>query len=240
MQTPLEDLPHFVSLEAHHAPILHLILQQSKGKAINKLLQFLHQIPHLDDISTKVCAHNLKAGKCCPDQAVRTLCAAAQSDGYLNIAESLLLAETDINGMQDGMTPLMCAGVHGSTEILELLLTNKASVDYTNSQKETSFLLACGSRQWKAAKLLTYNGANPFHADVNGQTPLEVAFNNGGVEIVQYLASRDPAVLDKLKEISSLSDACQFNYDMLIELYPDLSNEQIKEVVSQACLVEEH
>ena len=202
---------------------------------MKKLLQFLHQIPCLDKISMKVCAQDLKAGKCCSDQAVRTLCAAAQSDQYFNIAKSLLIAETDINGMQDSMTPLMHAGVHGSTEILDLLLTNKATINHTNSQQETSLLLACRSKQWQTAKLLYYSGANPLCADINGQTPLEAAFTNGGVELVQYIASREPAVLHKLKEISSLSDACKFNYDMLIELYPNLSNEQINEVVSQAC-----
>ena len=219
--------------------MLHIILKESKGKHPDKLLQFLNNIPCLEKISTKECTDGLRAGKCSPDQAVRTLCAAARSDHYINIARSLLLAETDVNGMQDDMTPVMQAAMHGSTEILKMLLLQKASVNCTNSQQETSLLLSCKSRQWQAAKLLFYNGANGLSANVNDQTPLQVAFSSGGVELVQYMGSREPAVLHNLKEISSLSDACQLNYDMLIQLHPNLSNEQISEVVSQACF-EEH
>ena len=217
--------------------MLHIILKESEGKKTDILLQFLNSLPYLEEISTKQCADGLKAGKCCPNQAVRTLCAAAQSDHYFNIAKNLLKAETDVNGTHDGMTPVMHAAVHGSTEILDLLLSCHASVDYANSQQETSLLLACKSRKWQAAKLLFDHGSNGLHADVDGQTPLRVAVTNGGVELVQHMRSRSrqEAVLNKLKEICSLSDACQFSYDMLIELYPTLSNEQISEVVSQAC-----
>ena len=238
MQTPIEDLPKFQSNNAHHAPLLHLVLKESEGKSLQKLLQFLCQIPCLEQIATKECAHGLKAGKCCPDQAVRTLCAAAQSDHYLNIVKSLLEADTDINGIQDEKTPLMHAAAHGSMEILHTLLTNKASVDYLNDQQENSLLLACRSKQWQAAKLLFEYGANPLNADINGGTALDVAFTSGGVEFVQDIVSRQPAVLNKLKEkISTLSDACQFSCHVLIELYPKLSNEQINEAATRACLL---
>ena len=236
LQVSDEELAKFKSQDTHHASVLHIILRESEDKKTEKLLQFVNNIPYLEEISTMECADGLKAGKCYPDQALRTLCAAAQSDRYLNIAKSLLLAETDINGMQDGMTPLMQAAMHGSIEILKMLLHQKASVDCENSQQETSLLLACRSRQWQAAKVLFYSGANGLHADIDGQTPLHVAVVSGGVELVEHMVSRkEKVVLNKLKEICSLSDACQFNYGMLIELYPDLSNGQINEVVSQAC-----
>ena len=175
--------------------------------------------------------------KCCSDQAIKTLCAAAQSDSYLNVVRCLLQAETDINGLQHGMTPLMHASIHGSAEIVNTLLRHKASVDYSNNQQETSLLLACRSRQWKTAKVLVDYKANALHSDVNNQTPLHAAFTNGGVELVQYMVARQPPVFQKLKEISSLSDACQFSCDVLIEMYPNLSNEQINEVTTQACLL---
>ena len=237
MQIPIEDLPNFQSNNAHHAPVLHLVLKESEGKSPKKLLQFLYQIPCLDELASKVCAYGNKAGKCYPDQAVRTLCAAAQSDRYLNIVKSLIQAETDINGIQDEKTPLMHAATHGSVQILDMLLTNKASVDYLNRQQENCLLLACRSRHWQAAKLLFNYKANALHADVNGETALDVAFTNGGIKFVQYMASRQPPVFHKLKETSTLSVACQFSCHMLIELYPNLSNEQISEVVTQACLL---
>ena len=121
--------------------------------------------------------------------------------------------------------------------ILHTLLTNKASVDYLNDQQENSLLLACRSKQWQAAKLLFEHGANALLADVNGQTALDVAFISGGLEIVQCVTSRQPAVFHKLKEISTLSDACRFNCHILNELYPNLSNEQTNEVATQACLL---
>ena len=238
MQTPIEDLPKFQSNSAHHAPLLHLVLKESEGKSPEKLLQFLFQIPCLEQIATKACAHGLKAGKCYPDQAVRTLCAAAQSDRYLNIVKSLLEANTDVNGIQDEKTPLMHAAAHGCMEILHTLLTNEASVDHLNNHQENSLLLTCRSKQWQAAKLLFEYGANPLNADINDETALDVAFTTGGVEFVEHIASRQPAVLNKLKEkISTLSDACQFSCHMLIEIYPTVSNEQISEVATQACLL---
>ena len=237
MQTPIEDLPNFQSNNAHHASLLHLVLKESEGKSPAKLLQVLCQIPCLEQIATKECAHGFKAGKCCPDQAVRTLCAAAQSDRYLNIVKSLLEADTDINGIQDEKTPLMHAAANGSMAILHTLLTYKASVDYLNGQQENSLLLACRSKHWQAAKLLFEYGANALLADVNGQTALNVAFISGSVEIVQCVTSRQPAVFHKLKEISTLSDVCQFNCHILNELYPNLSNEQTNEVATQACLL---
>ena len=238
LQTPIEDLPNFQSSNTHHAPILHLVLKESEGRSPDKLLQFLCQIPCLDELATKVCAHGFKAGKCCPDQAVRILCAAAQSDRYLNIVKSLLDADTDVNGIQDEKTPLMHAAANGNMDILRTLLTYKASVDFVDNQQENSLFLACRSRQWEAAKLLFESEANALYPNVNGQTALDVAFTNGGVDFVKYMASRRPAVLHKMKQkISTLSDACHFSCDMLVELYPNLSNEQINEVATQACLL---
>ena len=233
----MEELPHFRSHDAHHMPIIHFILAESVGKPIVKLLQFMNEIPCLEEVSTMLCAHSLKAGKCIPGQALRILCVASQSDRYLNIVKSLLQADTNVDGVQDGMTPLMNAAIHGSLEIINILLVYKASVDYTNSRQETSLLLACRSSQWQAAKLIFDQSASALSADDNGQTPLHVAITNSGVEFVQYMAAQQPVIFNKLKEVSSLSDACQFRYDILIKMYPCSSNEQVNEVVTQACLL---
>ena len=178
LQTPTEDLPSFTSRDSHHSPLLHYILKESEGKPIESVLQFLHEFPCLEEVSTKVCANGLRAGKCNPKQAVATLCVASKSDRYVNIVKNLLQAETDVDGLQDGMTPLMYAAVNGSTEILRTLLTYKATVDLPNQQQETSLLLACRSKQWQVAKTLFDHNANALHTDVNGETPLQVAITN--------------------------------------------------------------
>ena len=237
MQTPIEDLPSFTSRDAHHAPLLHLILKESEGKPIDTLLTFLHELSCLEEVSSKICAHGLRAGRCYPTQAVRTLCAASQSDRYAIVVKSLLQGETAINGLQYGMTPLMHAAVHGSTQTVATLLTYKATVDLQNRQQETSLLLACKSSHWQVAKLLFDHGASALHADINGQTPLHVAITNHGVEFIEYIASLQPAAFNKLNEISSLPDACQFHNDIFIKMYPCLSSEQTKEVVTLACLL---
>ena len=226
LQSPIEGLLSFTSRDEHHAPLLHYILHESEGKPIVTLLNFLHEISCLEEVSLQMCANGLRAGKCYPSQAVRTLCAASQSDRYVNIVKSLLQAETAINGLQDGMTPLMHAAENGSTEILRTLLTYKVNVDIPNPQQETSLLLACRSKQGQAAKLLFDHGANALHQDVNGQTPLHAAVINCGVKLVEYMASRQPAVFNKLKEMSSLSDECQFRYDIFTKMYPCLNNKQ--------------
>ena len=238
MQTPIEELLSFTSRDKHHSPLLLFILNLSEGKPPDKVLQFLHEFPCLEEVagSTKMCAHGLRAGKCNPSQAANILCAASKSDRYVSIVKSLLQAETDINGLQDGMTPLMYAAENGSTEILHTLLTYKATVDLPNQHQETSLLLACKSRHWQAAEILYNHGASALHADVNGQTPLQVAIINRGMELVENMASREPAVFNKLRELSSVSIACQFHCDIFIKLYPCLSDGQIEEVVTQACL----
>ena len=129
LQTPIENLSSFTSCDSHHAPLLHLLLKKSEGKPIDTLLNFLGEISCLEYVSSEMCAHRLRAGKCYPSEAVRILCAASKPDHYLNIVKSLLHAETDVNGLQDGMTPLMYAAVNGSTEILHTLLAFKATVD---------------------------------------------------------------------------------------------------------------
>ena len=231
LQAPPEDLLYFHTRDAHHEPILHLILKESCSKPIEELLKFLHEIHCLEEVSTKVCAHDIKAGKCYPEEAARTLCAASLSDDNLNIVKSLLQADTDINDLQDDTTALMQAAIHGNVEIMKTLIKYKASVDYTNSKQETSLLLACKSRQWQAARLLIEHGANAVHSDALDETPLHVAITSGGVELVKHIAASQSAVFHKLTDIASFSDACQ-----LVKLYPRLSNEQINEVVTQACL----
>ena len=237
LQTPIENLLSFTSSDTHHAPLLHLLLKKSEDKPIDTFLNFLHKISCLEDVSSQTCAHGLRAGKCYPSQAVRILCAASKSDSYVSIVKSLLQAETDINNLQDGMTPLMYAAVNGSTEILQTLLDYKATVDLPNQQQETSLLLACRSKQWQAARILFDRDANAFHVDINGQTPLHVAITNTGTGFIEYMTSQQRAVFNKLKEISSLLDACQFPIDIFIKLHPSLNNEQIKKVVTQACLL---
>ena len=243
LQTPIENLLSFTSSDTHHAPLLHLLLKKSEDKPIDTFLNFLHKLSCLEDVSSQTCAHGLRAGKCYPSQAVRILCAASKaskaskSDRYVSIVKSLLQAETDINSLQDGMTPLMYAAVNGSTEILQTLLDYKATVDLPNQQQETSLLLACRSKQWQAARILFDHDANAFHVDINGQTPLHVAITNTGTGFIEYMTSQQRAVFNKLKEISSLLDACQFPTDIFIKLHPSLNNEQIKKVVTQACLL---
>ena len=236
MQTPIEDLPSFTSRDSHHVPLLHLILRESEDKPIESVLHFLREFPGLEEVCTKSCAHGLRAGKCYQNQAVKLLCAAAHSERYLKIVKCLLRADTDVNVLEDDMTPLMHGVVHGRTETVATILTYKATVDVTNCQQETSLLLACRSRQWQAARILFDHGAMALHADINGQTPLHVAISNDGRELVEHMVSQQPAVFDKLEEISSLSDACKFKYDIFAKIYPSLSNKQIEEVVTQACL----
>ena len=96
-------------------------------------------------------------------------------------------------------------------------------------------LLACRSRHWQAAKILFNHGASALYADVNGQMPLQVAVMDSGVELLASMASRQQPVFNKLREISSLSVACQFHYNIFSKIYPRLSDDQIGEVVTQVC-----
>ena len=93
MQTP-EEVHTFTTSCAERLPLLHLILRNSLEKPIQKVLQFLNNIPDLYKVSSNVSADGRKAGQYYKKQAQAILCEAVKSDNNLRTVLALINADT--------------------------------------------------------------------------------------------------------------------------------------------------
>ena len=181
MQTP-EEVSTFTTSCAERLPLLHLILRASPKQPIQKVLEFLTNVPDLFKLSSNVCSDGRTAGQYNRKQAQAILCEAAKSDSNLRTVLVLINADTMVDDPESGFSPLRLAAKEGSVEVIKALIKHGASVDHCNSTKETSLFIACQHKQWKAAKSLYDNGENVFMKNADGTSTLTVANENHGVE----------------------------------------------------------
>jgi ankyrin repeat protein len=81
-------------------------------------------------------------------------------------------------------TPLDCAGLSGSLECVEILLANGA-----DPTTRTWIHSVCEGGNIAIIKLLLKKGIYHEHPDANGRWPLDLAFQSGHEDIVEYLRS---------------------------------------------------
>ena len=219
--------------------MLHLILRDFPGKPIEKVLQFLNNIPELYKVSSNVSADGRKAGKYYQKQAQTLLYEATKSNTNLAIVLALINADTLVDDPDRASSPLMCAAQYGSTEVIKALIAHKVSVDRSNAKGETSLFIACQHAQWDAAKLLYDNGADPLITNDDGNSAFTVAIGKHGKEILQYMAENNDKIRQMLLDCISLSDACRHGYDVVARNYDtdNLSAEEITDAVTQSCLL---
>ena len=228
----------FTTSSAEHLPLFHLILKSSSNKPIQKVLDFLNNIPDLFKVSTNVSSDGRKAGQYYKQQAQTILCGAAKSDNNLTTVLALINADTVVDDPESAVNPLIVATEHGNLEVIKALIKHGAKVDRYNDRKETSLFIACQHRQWDAAKLLYDNGANAFITNIDDKSAFTVAKDKHGVALLQYMAEKDKAIRGRLLNDISLTDACKYGYDVVARNYDinSLSTEQIKDAVIQSCL----
>ena len=233
-----DEIHTFTTSEADRLPLLHLILKESFEQPTEKLLAFLHGIPFLNDVCTKENSRGLKAGELYPDQAIKILCAACKNDCYSNIVNAFLEAGTNVDGCDtDLMTPLHCAAMYGNIGVMNTLLEHNASVQQLNIRQESCLLVACKNSQREAACLLFDCGADAFCSDVNQCNPISIGVSSHAVDMLQYMAAENPAVLDELQQKVSLADAVVFQYDILLSKYnmQNLEEKEMTEIAKLAC-----
>jgi len=119
-------------------------------------------------------------------EAVMKACAAGDTEAVSN---KLVQAKADINVVQGGITPLLCAAGEGHTSTVAWLVENKADVRSTARNGMTSVMGAatCGNKDIVAA--LGAAKANMHATDQNGVTALIYAAHGGHTEVVSYLVS---------------------------------------------------
>ena len=237
MQTP-EDFHTFTTSCIERLPLLHLILRASPKQYIQKVLDFLKNIPDLYKVSNNVSSDGRKAGHYYATQAQTILCEAAKHDNNLRTVLALINADTMVDDPERDFSPLMLAAGHGSTEVIKALIDHGVSVDRCNSRNETSLLIACRHKQWDAAKLLYDNGANVFIKNKDNKCAFNIAKEEHGVSLLQYMAEKVDDIRQRLMDSISLSDACQYGYDLVANSYDigSLSAAEIKDAATKSCV----
>ena len=78
-------------------------------------------------------------------------------DGYLDRARQLLNAIPVDEKDENGMTPLMVASANGHTQVVQLLLDNRAAIDEQNKNDKTALMLAKEYGHTEVVQLLENN-----------------------------------------------------------------------------------
>jgi ankyrin repeat protein len=93
-----------------------------------------------------------------------------------------------INGV-DGMTPLQIASEHESTSTMNLLIEERANIDYANKKNgNTALHYAVINDKYKAAKLLMKKGAKIDLINIDNKTPEQIAIEKGFHDIAGLLS----------------------------------------------------
>jgi ankyrin repeat protein len=116
----------------------------------------------------------------------------AAAKGDLEKVKALLKANPDLVfskgtndwGLWDGGTPLHFAVVSGRTNVIELLLVNKADVNAKDNMGRTPLHWV---RDKDAAKMLLTNNAEVNAKDINGEEPLHFAATGGFKDVAELL-----------------------------------------------------
>jgi ankyrin repeat protein len=96
----------------------------------------------------------------------------------------------DVNNSDiNGDTPLFWASIHGSQELVELLLKKGASINVRNKEGNTPLIAAAYMGHLNVLNALAKNGADINGTNLNGTTALMAAAEMGNFDIVKSLAA---------------------------------------------------
>jgi hypothetical protein len=118
----------------------------------------------------------------------------AARDGDLAGIHKGLTAGTDVNGggRTDEFTPIMWAALNGHTEIVKVLLANRADVNAKTSNGHTA--LMCVTKGTSIGTMLLAAGADVNASRDDGLTPLIQAVLTGNREMVTALLAKEADV----------------------------------------------
>ena len=89
--------------------------------------------------------------------------------------------------IENGMTPLMQATMHGELEVMRVLLTAGAEVNLTNDDDNNALWFACVSNEIMLVRELLHYDCNINNQNVNGATALIYCSSTGKFDIVKKL-----------------------------------------------------
>lgn len=86
-----------------------------------------------------------------------------------------------------GESPLLVTAQEGHTEVMELLLDNKADINKCEQNEISPLYIACCKNRTEIVKLLLAHNANIDKCRHNGESPLVGACLNDNIEVVKLL-----------------------------------------------------
>lgn len=186
------------AMEGGHVKAVKLVLQHSKQQARAERA--------CTSLSSSSSSSSAKSSENCDDSAVTwnfvdmvgkdgitALLLLAQRGGSVAIAKELLAhgAQVDAKVVPTGVTPLIMAAKNGHTELVKLLVREKANVNERAGKSlygAGALYLSCQQGHYEVAQVLVANGA-----DVNARLtqinihPLFIAAERGHVKLVKLL-----------------------------------------------------
>lgn len=105
----------------------------------------------------------------------------AVREGAVNIAKALIDKHARVNARDyEGRQPLMIAAEQNRSDCLKMLCKRNAEIDGIDRSRRTPLMYAClGGNESLAKWLVEKKGADAFHEDIHGDTPMSVADDLG-------------------------------------------------------------
>ncbi len=110
--------------------------------------------------------------------------------GNFVVAEFLIHNVKDINGSSKMGTPLMAAVVKRNTEIVKLLLENKANPNISDVNGTTALLYAVQFKNYEIVAMLIQAKANPDMKDNRGNSALDYAILSNDDKLIEILKTK--------------------------------------------------
>lgn len=151
-----------------------------------------------------------------------TLCQAVAENDEENVRHLLQHGANAETPGDAGKKPLFIAAEKGLLDMMELLLSNGASVESrTDSTQPTALIRACEQGHEAAVQLLVEAGANIEARRPNGFTPLFVAVTSANESLAKYLLQHGADKTSTLAGGTTVMDCAQGNDSLLALLRED-------------------
>jgi ankyrin repeat protein len=120
-----------------------------------------------------------------------TILMVASANGYNDLIKLLLKNNANIDDYDDsGYTALLYAIVYNQIEAANILISNKANVNYNNNDNKVSpFLMACAISDINTVKLMYANGADILLCDKDNDGVLFYAQKNEDINVYLFIKS---------------------------------------------------
>ncbi|XP_071178356.1 uncharacterized protein [Mytilus edulis] len=120
---------------------------------------------------------------------------------------------------KDGISPLSFACQEGHTEVVQMLINNKADINKCKATGASPLFFACQEGHTEIVQMLINNKADINKFDDDGVSPLYIACQNGHTEVVQMLINNKADIYKcKATGASPLFIACQNRHTEVVQM----------------------